>query len=160
MSKKRSETGNMLESVVLNTFIQKGFKSYAFSHYEKRKEKIEEHSILLTNAPFENIYGQVSRTEFLAISPDFQSGPIRIECKWQQTSGSVDEKFPYLYLNVIEAMPEKTIVILYGGGGYRHGAIEWLKKAVVERLYQVDCPKTILVFNIDEFIKWANNNFR
>jgi hypothetical protein len=40
-----------------------------------------------------------------------------IECKWQQVSGSVDEKLPYLYLNCIEAMPEKN-------NYYRRGRME------------------------------------
>jgi hypothetical protein len=42
---------------------------------------------------------------------------VRIECKWQQSAGSVDEKLPYLYLNAIESMPEDHVIIVYGGGG-------------------------------------------
>lgn len=56
-------------------------------------------------------------------------------------------------------MPENTIVVLYGGGGYRSGAIDWFKKAVKARLYQLDRAKEILIFDLNEFIKWANNDF-
>jgi hypothetical protein len=49
---------------------------------------------------------------------------IGIECKWQRISGSVDEKFPYAYLNCIEAMPERDIIIVVDGGGAKQGAVD------------------------------------
>lgn len=60
---------------------------------------------------------------------------IRIECKWQQSAGSVDEKLPYLYLNTIEAMPEKHIVIIIDGDGFKEGAKKWLRDAVKDKKY-------------------------
>jgi len=50
-------------------------------------------------------------TEFLLKSKEYNFN-VRIECKWQQVSGSVDGKLPYLYLNSIEAMPESNIIII------------------------------------------------
>ena len=44
---------------------------------------------------------------------------IRIECKWQQSSGSVDEKLPYLFLNAKDCMPEKDIMIIIDGKGWK-----------------------------------------
>ena len=87
---------------------------------------------------------------------------IRIECKWQQSNGSVDEKFPYLYLNCIEAMPEKEIVIIVDGDGAKAGAITWLQETVKSKKYTSDSnnDKTIHVFSLAEFIKWANIRFR
>ena len=87
---------------------------------------------------------------------------IRIECKWQQSNGSVDEKFPYLYLNCIEAMPEKEIVIIVDGGGAKVGAITWLQETVKSKKYTSDYnnDKIIHVFSLAEFIKWANIRFR
>jgi len=67
---------------------------------------------------------------------------IRIECKWQQVKGSVDEKLPYLYLNTIEAMPENTIMILIDGAGWKTGAVKWLKDAVQQKNTQQQKPKT------------------
>jgi hypothetical protein len=86
---------------------------------------------------------------------------MRIECKWQQVAGSVDEKLPYLYLNSIEAMPEKMIMILIEGAGWKAGSLKWLKDAVKNKKYTTkeNNDKTILVFNLTEFFTWANNTF-
>lgn len=83
----------------------------------------------------------------------------RIECKWQRSTGSIDEKFPYLYLNCIEAMPEKNIIIIIDGGGCKQGALNWLKNSIQEFKYQNDNSKNIRVFSLMEFITWANKAF-
>lgn len=83
----------------------------------------------MENCPFKNIYHHDGNTEFL-LKPKRFNCEIRIECKWQQSNGSVDEKFPYLYLNCIEAMPEKGIVIIVDGDGAKAGAITWLQETV------------------------------
>ncbi|MGC2423417.1 MAG: PD-(D/E)XK nuclease superfamily protein [Nitrospirota bacterium] len=86
---------------------------------------------------------------------------MRIECKWQQVSGSVDEKLPYLYLNCVEAMPEDYIIIIIDGGGFRAGSITWLKEAAKSNKYnEAGVMKSILVFSLAEFIAWANKNLR
>jgi len=86
---------------------------------------------------------------------------IRIECKWQQSPGSVDEKLPYLYLNTIESMPENNIIILIDGNGFKSGAKKWLKDAVSKKLYTTknNENKNVLVFSLTEFFTWANNTF-
>src|SRR5690606_13047129 len=90
--------------------------------------------LLLKHIPYDTIYNHKGRTEFLALSEKFNK-KIRIECKWQQTSGSVDEKLPYLYLSAIEKMTEDEVIILYGGTGFKPGAIQWLKDSVLGRKY-------------------------
>ncbi len=74
-----------------------------------------------------------------------------IECKWQESGGSVDEKFPYLNLNIQNSYPAPTIVVI-GGEGMREGAIKWLRN-------QVKCNLNLLaVYSLDRFIAWANKN--
>lgn len=63
----------------------------------------------------------------------------------------MDEKFPYLYLNCIQAMPEREIILLIDGNGYKPGALAWLKQAVASQ-----DAKLIHVFNLVEFLVWAN----
>lgn len=77
-------------------------------------------------------------------------------------SGSVDEKFPYLYLNCVERMPEQWIIIVIEGSGAKTGSIEWLKKACKEKIYASEegKKKRIDVINLSEFIIWANKTFR
>jgi hypothetical protein len=80
---------------------------------------------LLKGAPYKSIYGCASRSEFL-----YSHYPVvtcRIECKWQEGPGSVDEKFPYLIMNAQRAMVETNIWIVLDGGGARADAIQWIK---------------------------------
>lgn len=154
---KSNITGNLLEKTVKTILEGKGFKLINYRVWEKNKDKYGE-ELLLENVPFTTIYEHKGNTEFLLISKKYNL-EIRIECKWQQVSGSVDEKLPYLYLNAIEAMPENNIIILIDGNGWKTGAIKWLKDAVNQKKYtnNENYNKNIRVFNLTDFITWANN---
>ena len=155
------KTGSQLESAVKTVLTDKGFKlvNYRVWNRSADKEKYGK-ELLLENVPFTTVYKHSGNTEFLLISEKYNL-KIRIECKWQQVQGSVDEKLPYLYLNTIEAMPEKDIIILIDGDGWKNGAIQWLKNAVKEQKYTTENnnDKKILVFNLKEFFTWANKTF-
>ena len=73
---------------------------------------------------------------------------LAAEIKWQEVSGSVDEKFPYILENIRKKSPFKTIIIM-DGDGFKEGIKEWLYS-------QVD-DKFIGVFSLTEFIKWVNH---
>lgn len=152
--------GNVLERTVVPTFEAHGFEVVAYSAWLKNPANYGT-ELLLKHVPYTNIYGARGYTEFLAKSARLELN-VRIECKWQQSSGSVDEKFPYLYLNCIETMPETDIIIIAGGGGMRSGALPWLKEAVRQKRYMLpDAPKkNVQVFSIDEFLQWANKTLR
>lgn len=48
-------------------------------------------------------------------------------------------------------MPESSIIILIDGGGYKAGALTWLKNTARS------CrEKDIRVYNMTEFTTWAN----
>jgi len=156
---KSNITGNQLEVAVKTVLTGKGFELINYRTWEKNKEKYGD-ELLLENVPFTTIYEHKGNTEFLLISKKYHL-QIRIECKWQQVSGSVDEKLPYLYLNTIEAMPENSIMILIDGPGWKAGAIKWLKDAVKQKKYTTETTmqKNIMVFNLTEFFTWANKTF-
>lgn len=156
---KSNITGNQLEVAVKTVLTGKGFELINYRIWEKNKEKYGE-ELLLENVPFTTIYEHKGNTEFLLISQKYDLR-IRIECKWQQVAGSVDEKLPYLYLNTIEAMPENSIMILIDGEGWKAGAIKWLKEAVRQKKYTTEQnkDKNIMVFNLTEFFTWANKMF-
>lgn len=155
-----SGQGKILEETVISTFTRKGFEAVMWSEWNRHRGNFGS-ELLLKNVPFKNIYGHDGYTEFLLKSEKYNL-EIRIECKWQQSGGSVDEKFPYLYLNCIEAMPEKHIVIIVDGGGAREGAVQWLKKAAEKNLYRSEqnLDKQLDVFTLSGFIQWANLKFR
>ena len=152
--------GRVLEKTIIPTFEARSFEIVKYSDWMKKPDKYGS-EILLKHVPYTTIYGHRGYTEFLAQSKRYNLNH-RIECKWQQSSGSVDEKFPYLYLNCIEAMPEPNIIIIAGGGGMKQGAIPWLKRVVLERRYLPvgAAEKNIQVFSIEEFLLWANQTFK
>jgi hypothetical protein len=157
---KTNITGNQLEMTVKTVLTAKGFEIVPYSEWIKNTGNYG-NELLLSNAPFTTIYGHKGKTEFLLKSEKYEMD-IRIECKWQQVAGSVDEKLPYLYLNAIEAMPEKEIIILIDGDGWKAGAIQWLKESIEGNKYTnvFNHGKNIRVFSIAEFFKWVNNTFQ
>ena len=81
-------------------------------------------NILLKSVPYENIYGNGRcRSEFV-LHKDGRA--IRIECKAQHSSGSVDEKLPYLYMNFLKSIEEEEAIVVIEGDGFKKGAKEWL----------------------------------
>jgi hypothetical protein len=52
---------------------------------------------------------------------------VRIECRAQQISGSVDEKFPYLF-ECAKGFPESAVWLVLSGDGARKRAMDWLKR--------------------------------
>ena len=84
---------------------------------------------------------------FLIYHPDKYPDCIIIESKWQQAGGSVDEKYPYLIINIQTRYPHKTILIL-DGSGYKKGAEEWIRSEVGNNL--------IAVYSMAEFQTWVN----
>lgn len=71
-----------------------------------------------------------------------------LESKWQQSSGSVDEKFPFLVLTIKESRLD-TVVVL-GGGGYSAGAERWLRRQAGK-----DC--LLHVFNREQLQAFGND---
>lgn len=164
-----NSAGRTLENTIIGTLQSKGFVCVPYreyTNYVRRHGQVEANQrygteLLLRNVPYTTIYGHQGKTEFLLLSARYDLR-IRIECKWQQSAGSVDEKFPYLYLNCLEAMPEDHIIVVLDGGGAKREAVEWLMRAVAEKRYATEenKKKLIEVFNLAEFLAWANRVFR
>jgi hypothetical protein len=151
--------GRVLEGTVISVFENHGFTRASYSGWHKCPEKYGD-EVLVCGAPYTSIYGHRGKTEFLAISKRLNR-TIRIECKWQQSAGSVDEKFPYLYLNCVQAMPENEIVIILDGGGAKEHAVNWLRQAARDRLFLEHHPdKKIHVLTLSEFLIWGNTTLR
>ncbi len=152
-------TGKVLEDLVASVFLNHGFAAMEYADYARASAPGlfggDERDLLLKNVPYETIYGHQGKTEFLLLSPR-RGLRFRIECKWQQSAGSVDEKFPYLIENC-KNMPEPTVVILIDGKGYKDGALAWLKRAAAASAASGE--KDIRVFDMAEFVIWANSTF-
>jgi hypothetical protein len=98
----------------------------------------------------QSLYGGELRADFYVTRiPQFPTG-LFIESKWQHSSGSVDEKYPYLIANIKQCYPCPTIIVCAGGGA-RPLAVEWLRK-------QADGNKLYAVFSLEEFLTWIIRN--
>jgi hypothetical protein len=95
-----------------------------------------------------SIYGTKQICDFILYHPHKWPNNLVIECKWQQSGGSVDEKFPYLVLNITMKYETPTIILL-DGNGYKKGAETWLRK-------EAGNGNLKHVFNMTEFSTWAN----
>jgi hypothetical protein len=97
------------------------------------------------------IYQTALKVDFYVVGLSPSPSGLIIECKWQESGGSVDEKFPYLNLNIQQSYAAPTIVVI-GGEGMREGAIKWLRQ-------QVTYNRNLLgVYSLDRFIAWANKH--
>jgi hypothetical protein len=155
-----NSSGRTLETTVVATLASKGFTPVFYRRWLADPVHYGE-EILLGHVPYRTIYGHEGRSEFVIRSLRYNLD-TRIECKWQQSTGSVDEKFPYLYLNCVESMPEQHIIILVDGGGAKAGSIRWLRDACRSGKYlsTANALKTIEVMNLSDFLIWANKTFR
>ena len=151
-----NRSGNTLEKTVSAVLVSKGFQEVLYNHWLKKPGHYSQ-ELLLRNVPYSTIYGHKGTTEFLLKSKQYGL-ETRIECKWQQSAGSVDEKFPYLYLNCVLQVPEEHMLIILDGNGTKEGAVSWLKQACHNKFLAT--PKKIEVMCLTEFMGWANTLFR
>jgi hypothetical protein len=96
----------------------------------------------------DSIYGTPQYCDFIVYHPQKWPDNLIIESKWQQTGGSVDEKYPYLVLNIQMQYKCPTILVL-DGGGYKKGAERWIRS-------QSGNANLKHVFNMKEFATWVN----
>ena len=93
-----------------------------------------------------DIYGEPRKVDFLLFHPRRHPNGLVIQCKWQSTSGTVDEKYPFEVLSI--AQNEFDTIIVLDGGGYSPGSEQWLRgQAGKNRLNHV--------FNQEEFKRFA-----
>ena len=99
----------------------------------------------------ETIYDTMRKCDFFIINRTQFKDDLIIESKWQQISGSVDEKYPFLYFNIIKT--GVPTVVLIDGGGYKPAAKAWLKDQVSKT------GALIGVWTMAEFQTQVNNGF-
>ena len=148
--KQANKTGNTLEKYVERILVDNGYVEF-WDH----KEQVFENRKSIGGKQFAkqcpcgtSIYETKRKCDFLVINQaKFPDGLI-IECKWQQSNGSVDEKYPFTIFNIFK-IGVPTIILL-DGGGYKKQAMEWLKG-------QADPKRALIgVFNMAEFQKQVN----
>jgi hypothetical protein len=98
-----------------------------------------------------SIYETQRKCDFLVMNREKFPEDLIIECKWQQSAGSVDEKYPFTLFNIIK-IGVPTIILL-DGGGYKPAAMRWLKE-------QANPQKALIgVYNMMEFQSLVNKGY-
>lgn len=141
-----NENGTNLEDFIRNIICRCGYLEVPRKRF-KPATYLEQAIFAQQFLVGKSIYGTDLICDFILYHPQRHPLCIVIESKWQQSSGSVDEKFPYLVLNIKTQTPYQTIIVL-DGGGYKPLAEQWLRSEVDDKLLHV--------FNMAEFQKWAN----
>ena len=150
--KRANNTGNQLERYVEDALMRHGYtrfpdhKKQLFANRDAVGGKQYGRHIFVGKT----IYKGDRYVDFLILgSKKFPTGLI-IECKWQQSPGSVDEKYPFLLFNILETGVE-TIVLL-DGKGYKKEAKQWLVDHAGET------RALVAVYDMMEFQKAVNDD--
>lgn len=147
MIKKRPEkTGRSFEKNIEAQLLNLGYKKVKATEFLKYSKLTDEKYFASQFNLGKNIYDTSQIVDF--IISRINNDPLVIQAKWQQSTGSVDEKFPYLITNLKEKSQFDSLIVI-DGGGYREGAVVWMKEQVDEKL--------IGVFSYTEFMIWSNN---
>lgn len=94
-----------------------------------------------------DIYGKNRKVDFVLYHPRKWPNSLVIQCKWQASGGSVEEKYPFEVLNIQQSGYPSIIVL--DGGGYSKSAEQWLKGQSGKNLLRH-------VFNMGEFQRFVS----
>jgi len=142
-----NSTGKAQEDFIEHRLQQEGYQFVNRKDFDTVIQKLDQKFYTTQLNICKSIYDTPVFCDFILCHPEKYPDCLVIESKWQQSCGSVDEKYPFLILTIKVKSPHKTILIL-DGGGYKKGAEDWIRE-------QTD-DKFLHVFNMREFQTWAN----
>ena len=148
---RANHTGNRLEN-----FVEQTLKELGYVQFWDHKEQIFENRKAVGGKQYAkqvpcgtSIYETKRKCDFLVLNKEKFPDGLIIECKWQQSSGSVDEKYPFTIFNIFKI--NVPTIILLDGGGYKKAAMEWLKG-------QANPTRALIgVYSMSEFQTQVNN---
>ena len=148
---RANKSGNRLENFIEHILKQEGYQEF-WDHKEQvfaNRKAIGGKQYAKQVPCGTSIYETKRKCDFLVLNKEKFPEVLIIECKWQQSSGSVDEKYPFTIFNVFK-IGVPTIILL-DGGGYKKEAMKWLKG-------QADPNRALIgVYNMAEFQTQVNN---
>ena len=135
--KQANRTGNQLENFIEDALIRRGYSEF-WNHRSQafaNRTAIGGKQFLKQVAVGQTIYQSERTADFLIINREKFPDGLIVECKWQQSKGSVDEKYPFLLFNIIKT--GVPTVVLLDGGGYKTAAKQWLSDQVDKDMNRV-----------------------
>ena len=148
--------GKQLEQMVETILLGRGYRKLS------QKEKSQQAKALFIDSLFNdpwfspqmklelNLYGAEFTSDFAVYHPEKYPKGILMECKWQGSGGSVDEKYVFTVLSINKFAGFKILIL--GGEGARKKAKLWIAD-------QAKKKKDFEFFDsMDAFTQWANYN--
>lgn len=93
-----------------------------------------------------DMYGKPRRPHFVLHHPRLWKDNLIIQCKWQESSGTTEEKFPFEVKSI--AINQIPAIVVLDGGGYSPNAKQWL-------LNQAGKNNLLHVFSLQEMTKFV-----
>ena len=138
--------GLSLETIISNILAANSYVYFPPKDFHAKRVDEEKCYTRYAKKSFRGIYETNIEIDILLQHAQLFPDCLAIELKWQRTPGTADEKLPYLVENIKTCSPYPTIVV-YGGEGFRPGAIRWLRAQVGGNLLHV--------FDIAQFKSWV-----
>lgn len=115
--------------------------------------------VLIRNMPYTTIFGTQGRREYFLQSHEWTG---ELECKFQNSGGSVDEKAVYV-AETLKRTALKRLAFVYGGTYWTkaprgQAIIQWLLQEA--KAIQHTQQKELLVFTLDQFIAWVQKTWQ
>ncbi|MEK7802461.1 MAG: PD-(D/E)XK nuclease superfamily protein [Pseudomonadota bacterium] len=167
-----NKSGLTWEAWVKTVAEKQGFSVLNYKFQEKYNIPIEQRRIIWTHVPYKTIFHNIKNPSKASTEYVVECGEqkVRIECKWQSTAGSVDEKYPFMYLNAVLTMEEETVVFALGGEYFESGkgkeVRDWLIKVCKsppnwfsdKTLKNLE-HRELIVLTPSTFAKWFRQKF-
>ena len=146
-----NQSGTSFESEIQQVFVARDLRIIANRGWNEA-ELYANPSLraVITDAPYNSIYGGRANIEFLLILGPRQ---ILIETKRQTAAGSVDEKLPFVFANARHNWPAREFVFVMDGHGWRGGAEAWIRARANE-------TEGFTVLRAEEFPAWLDAQLR
>ena len=120
-----NRTGSRLEQSVEELLVQAGYDPVSSAPLFFALREMEQPIYARQCPTGRDIYGKRRRVDFILYHSRKWPDSLVIQCKWQASSGSVEDKYPFEVLSIqLDGYPA---IILLDGGGYTVGAAQWLK---------------------------------
>ena len=123
-------TGNQLEKVIDGNLQSKGYQFVGIKDFDKARY-LEQPFYTRQYPLCKSIYSTQIKCDFLLYHPEKYPECLVIESKWQQSGGSVDEKYPFLVLNIKEQYPHGFASSTWTPSGVGVGKADKFGSAVV-----------------------------
>jgi len=158
--RRTSFGGKLLESVI-GALTLKGLTECPYREYRQHQGDMFDTAnerLLISNYPYTTIFGTPGRREYYIKSPEWQG---ELECKFQNTGGSTDEKMLYV-AETLRRGDEDHLVVVHGGDWWedKRGKhiIKWMKRESESLRDQYG--KQLVVLDVPGFFKWANKTWQ